>query len=220
MCGYFGNLHECPEVLEILMDLDIPLPYPKGQFYQRRRVEGLVTQEAGGYNLSNAIWWFAQQWKNGQWQVNDRVTSFNARNLNAPLWRDSLACRRAIVFASEVGESQNGRHYLMKSTGGIALGALYKDWIGPTGEQVRSMAVITLPPHERFSQYHAKSTPAFLPLDYAFIQHWLDPEIAMSDAIQSLLSTPRLYQDLQVMAVKSFKRAEPLGEMEILERDD
>lgn len=219
MCGYFGNLHECPEVLTILMDLNIPLPYPKGQYYQRREVPGLITSTESGFDQSTALWWYALKLDAGEWQVNNQVTSFNARNLTSPLWRNAIQTRRAVVFASEIGES-NGRHrYLMRSAQGIALGAVYRDWVSPSGETKRSMAIITRSPHSRFKQFHEKSTPCFLPLDSAFLQHWLDPSIAHSDLLDDVLSAPRLTTDLVVHPVKSFKGAELQGEPFHLKRD-
>ena len=81
------------------------------------------------------------------------------------------------------------------------------------------MALITRPPHPRFSRYHSKSIPCFLPLDVDFIKSWLDPQLPASDAIKALLDQPRIYADLQVTQVKTYKRAEPLAEAQSLPAD-
>lgn len=219
MCGYFGNLHECPEVIVILNELGIQLPFPTGQYYQRRLIDSLVTSDQTGYSAGDAMWWFVLKWESEQWKVNSKVTSFNARNLSSPLWKGPMQSRRAVVFASEIGESKSGAHYLMRSKSGLALGAVYRDWLSPTGKAIRSMAIITRPPHSRFSRYHTQSIPCFLPLDANIIKHWLDPKIKTSPLIESLLAEQKIYQDLEVTQVKSFKRGEPLGNVEILEKD-
>ncbi len=219
MCGYFGNLHECPEVLDLLMDLDIPLPYPRGQYYQRCVVSGLVTATENKLYLSDAIWWFALKWQDGAWRVNENITSFNARNLTRPIWRKALQWQRGVVFASELGETKSGVHYLMKAPKGMALAALYKDWTGPDGKIVRSMAVITQDAHPRFANFHDKSTPCFLPMKGPFLRHWLDPQIASSPDIEALLSKPILHSDLNVTPVKTFRHAQSLGDTQYLAAD-
>ncbi len=220
MCGYFGNLHECPAVVDLLNQLRIPLPYPVSQNYQRRPVTGLITAvPGGGYSMSTAVWWYAMKMDAGQWVPNEKVTSFNARNLQSPLWKEAIAQRRGVVFASEVGESNGRDRYLMRSTEGLALGAVYRDWVAPSGAAVRSMAIITRPPHARFSRYHDKSIPCFLPLDVDVLKCWLDPALPTSDAIERMLETPRLYSDLNVTRVKTYQRGEALAAAELLSKD-
>ncbi|MFL0802465.1 MAG: SOS response-associated peptidase family protein [Agarilytica sp.] len=205
MCGYFGNLHESPAVIDLLNQLNIPLPYPITQAYQRRIVPGLVTQKDGSYTCTDAMWWYALRKENDRLIPNEKLTSFNARDLDKPLWKNASKTRRAIVFATEIGESQGKDKYLMRSEEGFALGCLYKDWEDGKGNQVRSFAVITRAPHERFSKYHEKSTPFFLPLDKSVLQEWLDPSIESSVLIDELLDRPRLTSDLQVAKVKTYK---------------
>ncbi|WP_341936857.1 hypothetical protein [Marinimicrobium sp. C2-29] len=79
------------------------------------------------------------------------------------------------------------------------------------------MAVITRPPHPRFSRYHDKSIPFFLPLDPEVIRTWLDPKIGADDpVIKSLLDRPKIYSSLSVTRVKSFVRGEALDAPEEL----
>ena len=218
MCGYFGNLHESPAVIDLLNQLGIPLPFPVQRAYQRRSFHGLITLEDTGYCVSSAIWWYQLKADGEKLVPNEKVTSFNARDLSKPLWRQAIKTRRAIVLATELGESNGKARFLMKSEEGFALGCVYKDW-EINGEHLRSFAVITRPPHERFSQYHDKSVPCFIPLDKTFIEEWLNPNIDSSPAINALLDNATLTTDLEVTKVKSYKHAEPLGETENLPKD-
>lgn len=230
MCGYFGNLHECPAVISLLNQLGLALPYPQGQYYQRRGVAGLLTAEGGGYVISDALWWYALKRDGRQWSVNDSVTSFNARELQRPLWRNALRYRRGLVFATEIGEAQGRDRYLMRAPTGLALGALYKDWRTPNGDTQRSMAIITRPPHARFSRFHDRAIPCFLPLELEIIRAWLggDESPGASDgtqhslppAVEALLARPRIYSPMIVTAVKSYKGAEALSEPWDLPADD
>lgn len=225
MCGYFGNLHESPVVVDLMNQLGIPLPYPSGRSYPMRNIQGLITAERDEaeqlhYKVEDALWWYQLHLQRGHFKPNEKVTSFNARDLSKPLWRQAAECRRGLVFATELGESQQKNRYLMKSEYGFALGALYKDWKNPqTGECVRSMAIITRPPHPRFSVYHEKSVPLFIPLEADIIEAWLDPAIQSAAKLEDLLNSPTITTPLRVTQVKTYKHAEPLGEEQLLEAD-
>lgn len=216
MCGYFGNVHECPAVIELMHQLNLPPAYKISErAYQRRRYSGLVT--TNGY--SEAMWWYALRTEEGKLVINEKLTSFNARDLSKPLWREPLKTKRALVLCSEIGESNGKDKYLMRSEEGFALGCLYKDWVAPDGSRLRSFAVITREPHDRFKKYHEKSTPFFLPLDKDVLAEWLNPTIGNSELINDLLATPRLYNDIKVTKVKSYKDAKPMSDVDILKKD-
>ncbi|VUD63996.1 hypothetical protein TDB9533_03224 [Thalassocella blandensis] len=225
MCGYFGNLHESPVVVDLMNQIGIPLPYPQSQSYPMRMTQGLVLCELDEhgerqYSVSDCLWWFQLQMEDGQFKPNEKVTSFNARDLSKPLWKKAAKQRRGLVFATELGESQQKSRYLMRSEEGFALGAVYKDWTHPqSGEVLRSMAIITRPPHPRFSQYHEKSLPLFIPLKADLIRDWLDPNIETNVAIEELLESPSITTPLKVTQVKTYKRGEPLSEEAVLEAD-
>lgn len=219
MCGYFGNLHESPAVLDLFNQLGIPLPYPQGRAYPRQSLSGLVTFEEGAYQVSSALWWYQLKHNGEQFEYNEKVTSFNARDLQKPLWRDAAQYRRGLVFATELGESEGKHRYLMQSKEGFALGALYKDW-QHDGQNTRSMAIITRSPHPRFAQYHSKSLPLFVPLKPNIIQAWLNPDPATEPVVQRLLQLPKITTDLCVTPVKSYKHAEPLGPSQPLKADN
>jgi putative SOS response-associated peptidase YedK len=220
MCGYFGNTHESPAIASLLNQLQIPLPYPRGQYYMLRTCDGLVARGGNSYEVTPAIWWYALKWQDGKLEPNRDITSFNARNLESRLWRKPINERRGLVFASEIGETKGKQHYLMRAPQGLALGAVYQDVQTDQGP-VRSMALITRPPHPRFSQYHDKAIPLFLPLDTDIVKAWLDPGTPASDpAIQELLESPRITTDLEVTPVKTFKRGETTGKSETLKADE
>ncbi len=219
MCGYFGSLRDCSTVQDLMVQLELPLPYPQQRAYQRRPFDGLVTQQGNTYQASSALWWYALRPQEGEFVVNEKLTSFNARDLNKPLWQEASRTRRALVFATELGESQGKDRYLMRSKEGFALGCVYKDWQDSHGKVTRSFAVITRPPHHRFEKYHHKSLPLFLPMDDVVIKEWLNPGISDSLILQELLDEPRLLADFEVTKVKSYKHAEALAAPEWLEKD-
>jgi len=218
MCGYYGNTHECPEVIDLMNQLRLPL-YPTGQQYVMREVDGLVTAAPEGYQFGKAIWWYALKWDKGQLVPNAEITSFNARNLESRMWREPINERRAVVFATEIGETQGKSHYLMKARTPLAMGALYQDYLTDAGP-VRSFALITRPAHPEFAKFHEKAMPLFLPLEQDVIEKWLDPAVPAEDPqIRHILEHPRITSDLDVIPVGTFKRGEPIGPAQVLRRD-
>ncbi len=220
MCGYIGNLHQSPAVIDLFNRLNIPLPYPLGQYYTLQPCPALVTATASGYQHSTAMWWYAMKWTDGKLVPNMEITSFNARNLSGRMWRKPMDERRGLVIATEIGETQGKSRYLMRTTGQpLAIGTLWQD--SRHGEGVtRSFALITRPATPAFARYHEKAMPLFLPWNDDILQHWLDPAVSADDPlIQSLVDNPRVTADLEVTPVKTFKRGEPVGASETLAAD-
>ena len=211
MCGYVGRKHQIPEEqIHHWRDFADLLRLPGGQYYNRHSVEHLVTAESGKPDYSTALWWYALREQGGVVQINPKATSFNARNLSSPLWKDAIQTRRAVLFASEIGESNGAKRYLMRSNTVFPLGCIYKDWVF-YGSAARSFALITRDPHPAFAQYHPKSMPLFLPSDPEFLTHWLDPSVTQSAAISEVLDAPKLRVSFDVTPVKTYKRGETLG---------
>jgi putative SOS response-associated peptidase YedK len=195
-----------------------------GDFRQRGVFRDLVIEEDNAIKCIDPIWWYALKTYKGKHVPIPEVTSFNARNLDIPRWEEPLRLRRGLVFADAIGESNpipnrtTKAQYLMESNNGLILGALYKCWPSEQGDMY-SMAVITRPPHDRFSKYHEKSFPLFLPPDSDFLKLWLSKDIEHHDAISAVLDAPKLYTDLNVTRVKSYKSGVPMSASEILTED-
>ena len=216
MCGYFGNLHECPAVVDLMNGLGMRLPYPQGRAYCMRDVEGLITAAEDGYQIGQAVWWYELEEKEGKLVPVKSRSTFNARNLHYPTWREPINKRRGVVFATEIGETQGKAHYLMRAPAGLAIGAVYADYETNEGP-VRSMALITRPATPGFAKFHEKAQPLFLPLELETIKTWLDPSIpANDDRIKSILDHPRVTTDLEITPVNKFKEGKPVGETEKL----
>lgn len=220
MCGYVGRKFN-------LAEQDIPywreyatlLRQPGGQYYQRRLVNHLVIWRNGQAVYTDATWWYMLKKEGDQLVPNPKVTSFNARNLDSPLWRQAIRQQRGVLFASEIGESQGKARYLMQSQSLFALACVYKQW-QQADATVYSFALITRDPHPRFSRYHDKSMPLFLPNNPEFLDHWLDPTVALSPQICAVLEQPKLRVAFNVTPVKTYKRGEVLGQSELLQADD
>ena len=228
MCGYLGNLHEAPVVVDLMNQLGIPLPYPVGG-HRMMSTAPLISQSENDFHITPAYWNYAfktdpsgfLQLHNGK-PIPLGKYGINARSLHYKEWLEPLKLRRGILLATEIGESQGKgkerKQFLMKSQQGLILGCLYKDWlVKQDGEIIRSFAVITRPPTKSYAEFHSKSMPLLLPYDV--IEEWLNPNCESSDTINNVLNNTKLTTDLFVTEVKTYKNAEPLSETKKLLKD-
>lgn len=227
MCGFIARRPKnisWDEFLDLLDERSrnwsktIKLHY--GSFYPAfgsaaKQIKNLVIREEGQLKTVDATWWFECSEDNGQLQVNNNLTTFNARNLKSPYWRHAIRHNRAIVMATELGEGKGKVKYLMESESPLLIGAVYRKF----SNDLYSTAVITRDSHPRFDQYHDKAFPLFLPNDIRLLNLWLSDEPETHPEIAYLLENPRVFNNLKVTPVKTFKDAVPTGEPEFLEAD-
>lgn len=234
MCGFIQRVTDSPAVIALLEEVGltqtIPLFvnesstskvinfYPAFGRTPERQITNLIVSRD---STIDATWWFDARPDGNVLNVGDRTT-FNARNLDSPYWSKFIRERRAIVVATAVGESnpvgKGKSHYLMKPTcGALLIGAVYRRF----SNGLFSCAVVTRPPVEGFSQYHEKSIPCFLPHDAKAIETWLTTDTggALNNDVEFMLDHPRLYTDLEVTQVKTFKNAEVIGEPALLKAE-
>src|SRR5712671_5352794 len=105
--------------------------------------------------------------------INARAESINDK----PAFRNAMKRRRCLVPAdgfyewSEFGERKRPFFIRQKVPGPIAFAGLWETWMGPNGEEVETVAIITTPAN-RMLGVIAERMPAILPPD-AF-ELWLD----------------------------------------------
>ncbi|WP_334020759.1 SOS response-associated peptidase family protein [Alteromonas sp. S015] len=234
MCGFIQRITDSPDVIALLEEVGltrtIPLFanessssnvinfYPAFGKTPERQITNLIVS---GDSTIDATWWFDAKPVGDSLMIGDRTT-FNARNLDSPYWGKFIRERRAVVVATAVGESnpvgKGKAHYLMKPTSGaLLIGAVYRRF----SNGLFSCAVVTRPPVEGFSQYHEKSIPCFLPHNSHAINSWLAADLqgALNAEVEYILNNPRIYSDIEVTRVNTFKGAEVIGEVNVLKAE-
>jgi putative SOS response-associated peptidase YedK len=168
-----------------------------------------VIEEEGQLKQVQATWWFDCFDTSEGLMVGNRTT-FNARNLASPYWKNALQNHRGVVFASGIGESKlvgkTKHQYYMHSPTLFALGALYRKY----ANNQYSCAVITRDAHPKMEPYHDKAFPGFLPMNAEFLKLWLDKSVAKDNWIDQVLMDPVLYPSLDVQRVKTYKDKVPM----------
>lgn len=233
MCGYVRR-HIGPKSLKEFLELlgvqgyydependepELKHFYPAHGKAVNRTIDGIIINEDGQLKYVTATWWYHCEEKNGELKVGYKTT-FNARNLHLEFWRDAISKHRAIVVATGIGEGKKDEygkdhHYLVTSDRIMLLGAVYQKF--PSGKY--SCAIITRDEHPRFERYHDKAFPLFLPHNLAFLKLWLSDVGDDHPQIAALLGAPRIFADLTITPVKTFKAGVPVGPTEFLQAD-
>lgn len=231
MCGY-ARRHVSTKQLHDLADLldyggiveRVPVDtlnhfYPAFGGAAGRQLKDLVIREGAETTAVDATWWFDCVPEADGLIVNNKRTTFNARNLNSPYWKGAIRHHRGIFVATGIGEGKvidkKNRHFLVESEKPLLLGCVYRRF----DNGCYSAAIITRDEHDRFSAYHDKAFPLMLPPDPDFLKLWLSDAREDEPAIADLLARPRIFNDLKVTPVKTFKDAKAVGEVELLAAD-
>lgn len=236
MCGYTRRHITNKALNEFVRQLDLFVnfsnrPEPDEPYLEHFRpafggaahnqIKGLIIQEYGQVKAIDATWWFDCEKANDGLKVNNKLTTFNARNLASPYWKRAISHHRGIAIVTAIGEGKeiNGknRHYFVEGETPLLMGAVYR----PFPNDLYSTAIITRDAHPRFDAYHDKAFPLFLPPDPQFLKLWLDNDTPETDpAIADLLANPKIFNRLKITPVKTFKDAVATGESAFLEPDD
>jgi putative SOS response-associated peptidase YedK len=146
--------------------------------------------------------------------------TLNARRLHLDIWQEPLRHRRGIAIATAIGEAigpkGQEKRFFVEGERPILLGCLYNRF--QNGKY--SCAVITRNAHPRFTDYHDDSFPLMLPHDPNFLKLWLSDTPPDDQAIAELLKQPKIFTDLTVTPVKTYKDAVPRGEPELIHADE
>lgn len=193
--------------------------YPAFGGAASRQLNSLVIREESVTKAIDATWWFDCVEDGEGLVVNNKRTTFNARNLSSPYWKAAIRRHRGIFVATGIGEGKvidsKNRHFLVESDEPLLLGCVYR----PFNNGCYSAAIITRDEHLRFSEYHDKAFPLMLPPDPEFLKLWLSDEREDHPAIAHLLNDPKIFTDLKVTPVKTFKAGEAVGTVEYLAAD-
>lgn len=231
MCGY-ARRHISSRQLHELADLfndaglvvkrgveELVHFYPAFGGYASRQLNDLIIVADDCLATVDATWWFDCEEAGEALLVNNKRTTFNARNLSSPYWRGPIRHQRAVLVVTGIGESKlvegKKRHFLVESEEAILLGCVYRRF----SNGCYSAAVITRDSHPRFEPYHGKAFPLMLPPDPEILKVWLSDASEQSPVIMSLLSCSKIYNRLAVTEVKTFKGEEYLSEVKILQAD-
>lgn len=222
MCGYlrreygtvnFGQSLKSSGLGEIYAELDNRQPgissfLPAYANTVHHKIPDVVIEDENGKRkLVNPTWWYDCRLSNNVLHTAGKQ-SFNARNLELPLWKEPIRYRRGIAVMTGLGESiytkpdNKGKHqYLMLADKPVLFGVLYQQF----DDDICSAAVITRHKQLGFDKYHSKAFPFFINPDKYFVDLWLSKNVTEEEpAIAESLAHPTWYERLAIDRVKTF----------------
>lgn len=192
MCGRF-TLTSAPAVLQQIFGYAEQPNFPPRYNIAPTQPVAVVSCEPGGRHFQLMRWGFIPAW------VKDPKTFslvINARSetvLEKPAFRNAIRRRRCLVPADGYYEwqSRGGRKqpFFIHPRDGAPMGlaAVAETWVGPNGEELDTVAIVTTAAREEMAHMHARVPVVIAPRDYAC---WLDGgEMATPEAI-TLLQPP------------------------------
>jgi putative SOS response-associated peptidase YedK len=192
MCGRF-TLRSAPALLRHAFDYPEQPNFPSRYNIAPTQPVAVVTGEANGRHFQLMRWGFIPAW------VKDPKTFslvINARSetvLDKPAFRNAIRRRRCLIPADGYYEwqSRGGRKqpFFIHPRDGAPMGlaAVAETWVGPNGEELDTVAIVTTAAREEMAHLHTRVPVVIAPRDYAC---WLEGgEIATPEAI-TLLQPP------------------------------
>lgn len=233
MCGYLRR-HIGPRDLRDFLNL-IGMPqlelqfaedglaqhfYPAWGAVPEKQIKGLIVLEDGCPKVVDATWWYACDEHGESLKPDMAKHTLNARNLHLSAWRDALRHRRGIAIVTAIGEAigpkGKEKRFFVEGERPLLMGCLYKRF--RNGKY--SCAVITRNAHPRFTDYHDDAFPLMLPHDPNFLKLWLSDTPPEHPAIAGLLEQPKIFTNLTVTPVKTYREAVPKGAPAVIHADD
>jgi putative SOS response-associated peptidase YedK len=220
MCGHFQRNTEHPTFRPLLKSIGLEqLSLTSGNFYPASLVDGIIFEKNAQRHSVQAVWWFLLD---KDMKPNYRYATFNARKLNSRLWARPLKHNRCIIPVTAIGESKGEKSekqsFLLEGDEAFFLGGLYNQY-EHDGNVITTFSVITRDPHTRFSRYHDKATPLFMPFDENIIDQWLNPRVQNADVFKLILDNPKITVDFSVTEINSTRKLAVIGETERLLKD-
>jgi putative SOS response-associated peptidase YedK len=177
MCGRYASTlppEQMAELFKLLNQLEM---VPRYNIAPTQPVVA-IWEEAARREAHFARWGLVPRWVKDPREfpllVNARVETMAEK----PAFRDALKHGRCIIPASGYYEWHTGPdkkkqpYYITHADGRpMALAGLYATWVGPEGEEIDSIATITVPANGQLSEVHDRM-PAILEGDA--IEQWLD----------------------------------------------
>lgn len=233
MCGYVQRHMGPKDLKEFLALIGMPqleFHFPEdGQKQHFRPAHGkvpeqqikdLIIREGGKLKTVDATWWYECKQRGDTLWVNNKVTTLNARNLDQDYWQEAIHYRRGIALGTAIGEAieRKGKktQFFVEGEAPLLLGCVYQKF--QNGRY--SCAVITRNAHPRFMDYHDDAFPLMLPYDPRFLELWLLDASQHHPAIAKLLDHPKIFTNLTVTPVKTYKDAVPKGEPKLIPADE
>lgn len=193
MCGRFVITSPPAALRQIFGYLEQPNFPPRYNVAPTQPVP-VVILENGGRHFRLMRWAFLPAWVKDPRTFTVLINARSETVLDKPAFRDAIQRRRCLIPADGYYEWQasDGRkrpYFIHRRDGApFALAALAETWVGPNGEELDTVAVVTAPASRDLAVLHHRVPVTLMPDDFA---RWLDCSSDSAAEAMPLLRTPR-----------------------------
>jgi putative SOS response-associated peptidase YedK len=121
--------------------------------------------------------------------INARAETVNEK----PAFKNAMKRRRCLIPADgyyewQASETRKRPHFIHRHDGGpIGLAGLAETWIGPNGEELDTVAIVTAPASADLAVLHPRVPVTIAPADF---ERWLDCNACDAETAMMLLTAP------------------------------
>jgi putative SOS response-associated peptidase YedK len=154
----------------------------------------VVIVENGARHFRLMRWGLVPAWVKDPRKITLLINARSETVLDKPAFKNALRRRRCLIPADGYYEwqaSARGKrpHFVYRrDRQPIGLAALAETWIGPNGEELDTVAVVTAPASEDLAVLHPRVPVTIAPDDF---ERWLDCRADDAEAVMPLLVPPR-----------------------------
>src|SRR5580698_6688799 len=192
MCGRFV-ITSAPEALRRLLGYSEQPNMPPRHNIAPTQPVPVVIVENGARHFRLMRWGFIPAWvrdpRNFALLINARAETVQEK----PAFKNAIKRRRALIPADgyyewQASGSRKRPYFIHRRDGGpFGLAALAETWIGPNGEELDTVAIVTAAASADLAGLHHRVPVTIAPADF---DRWLDCRADETEAAMALLTAP------------------------------
>jgi len=194
MCGRFVITSPPAALRQIFGYLDQPNFPPRYNVAPTQPIP-VVILENGVRRFRLMRWGLLPAWVKDPRKFTLLINARSETVLEKPAFRNAMKRRRCLIPADgyyewQVSETRKRPHFIhRRDRSPIGLAALAETWIGPNGEELDTVAIVTAPAGPDLAVLHRRVPVTIAPGDF---NRWLDCSGDDADVVMSLLTAPAI----------------------------
>ena len=192
MCGRFVITSPPAALRQIFGYIEQPNFPPRHNIAPTQPIP-VVILENGVRHFRLMRWGLLPAWVKDPRQFTLLINARSETLLEKPAFRNAMKRRRCLIPADgyyewQASDTRKRPHFIYRRDGSpIGLAGLAETWIGPNGEELDTVAIVTAPAGPDLAVLHHRVPVTIAPDDF---DRWLDCSSNDADAVMTLLTAP------------------------------
>ncbi|HEY3890484.1 MAG TPA: SOS response-associated peptidase [Bradyrhizobium sp.] len=194
MCGRFVITSPPAALRQIFGYLDQPNFPPRHNIAPTQPIP-VVILENGVRHFRLMRWGLLPAWVEDPRKFTLLINARSESVLEKPAFRNAMKRRRCLIPADgyyewQASDTRKRPHFIHRRDGGpIGLAGLAETWIGPNGEELDTVAIVTAPASPDLAVLHHRVPVTIASADF---DRWLDCNGNDAEAVMTLLTAPAI----------------------------